>query len=179
MSLALLAAQVGSAWCAEDFAVEVERQGRLFAVRARATVAAPLPVAWEVLTDYEKLPRFIPGITKSEVRLRSGNRLLVEQQGEARFLLFSFPIEVRYEVLESPPHRIASRAVGGNLRRMSGRYELHSDSPDAGMQLQYTGEMEPDFDLPPLAGAFALRRMAEAQFTAMVAEIERRAAARR
>lgn len=176
IALALLVAQAGAASAAEDLAVAIERKGRMFAVRARATVAAPVALVWQVLTDYEKLPQFIPGIASSTVLLRSADRALLEQHGEARFLIFSLPIEVRYEVLESPPHWIASRAVGGNLRRMSGRYDLNPNAARPGVQLHYTGEIEPDFELPPLVGGFALRSMVKEQFTAMVEEIERRAA---
>jgi ribosome-associated toxin RatA of RatAB toxin-antitoxin module len=136
---------------------------------------------WQVLTDYESLPSFIPGLAKSVVRERQGNRLVLEQTGEARFLLFWFPIEVRYEVIESPPQWISSRAISGNLRRMNGRYELHPGPPRTGappaVLLRYEGAIEPSFELPPLIGMVALRSMAEQQFTAMVAEIERRAAA--
>jgi len=42
--------------------------------------------------------------------------------------------------------------------------------------LRYFGEIEPDFKLPPLIGVAALRSTVTEQFTAMVAEIERRAA---
>ncbi len=176
MALALLAAQAGVARAADDLAVAVERNGALFSVRARATVAAPVELVWQVLTDYENLPRFIPGITQSAVLLRARDRVVLEQRGEARFLVFSFPIEVRYEVRESAPQWIASRAVAGNLRRMSGRYDLNPNAARPGVELDYAGEIEPDFDLPPLIGAFALRSMVEEQFTAMVEEIEHRAA---
>lgn len=173
---ALLAAQAGAASAAEDLAVTVERKGAWYAVRAHATVAAPVALVWQVLTDYENIPQFIPGIAHSAVLLRAQDRLLIEQRGEARFFVFSFPIEVRYEVQESAPHWIASRAVGGNLRRMSGRYDLHPNAVRPVVQLDYTGEIEPDFDLPPLVGPYALRSMVQDQFTAMVGEIERRAA---
>jgi ribosome-associated toxin RatA of RatAB toxin-antitoxin module len=146
-------------------------------VLASAVLFAPAPIVWQVLTDYERLPAFIPGITKSSVRAREGTRLLVEQAGEARFLIFSFPIEVRLEVTESPSRGIASRAVGGNLRRMDGRYELAPDAARNAVTLRYTGEIEPEFNLPPLIGLAAMRHMVEEQFTAMVAEIERRAGA--
>jgi len=43
----------------------------------------------------------------------------------------------------------------------------------------YTGELEPAFGLPPIIGSLAVRTMVEEQFGAMVAEIERRAAAAR
>jgi ribosome-associated toxin RatA of RatAB toxin-antitoxin module len=172
VGLALLAI-LAAAWGADDLATAVERNGRSFAVRASATLAAPQALVWQVLTDYEKLPRFIPGLASSTVQLRAGNRVLVEQRGEARFLIFAYPIEVRLEVVESSPHSIASRAVAGNLRRMSGRYELQR-APE-GVLLRYTGEFEPDFELPPVIGTLAVRTMVEEQFAAMVGEIERRA----
>jgi hypothetical protein len=89
---------------------------------------------------------------------------------------------VRYEVIESPPEWISSRAIGGNLRRMTGRYELLPGAARTGtavatMLLRYEGAIEPNFELPPLIGLVALRSMVEQQFTAMVVEIERRAAA--
>lgn len=173
MALAL-AAHAGAASGAEDFAIEVERMGERFSVRAQATLAAPAALAWQVLTDYDNLPQFIPGLSSSTTQLRAGNRAVLEQKGEARFLLFSLPIEVRLEVRESPYDWIVSRAVSGNLKRMNGRYELVHDGPV--LRLRYTGELEPAFSLPPLVGTFALRAMVEEQFTAMVAEIERRAA---
>lgn len=173
-SLATLALVAGAAGAADDLTVELARQGPGFAVRAGATLAAPVALVWEVLTDYEKLPQFIPGIATSAVRLRAGNRLLVEQKGEARFLIFAYPIEVQLEVREQPRRRVESRAVAGNLKRMSGRYELHPEG--AGVRLRYTADIEPDFELPPLIGPLVLRNMVEDQFTAMVAEIERRAA---
>ena len=170
---ALLALQIAVAAAADDLYVDVDRNGRTFAVRAEATVAAPVSMVWEVLTDYDNLARFIPGLSVSSVNRRSGNRVQVEQKGEARFLFFSYPIEVVLEVLESPSSSISSRAVGGNLRRMSGRYDLKSTG--GGSLLRYSGELEPDFGLPPVVGTLAVRAMVEAQFGAMVAEIERRA----
>jgi carbon monoxide dehydrogenase subunit G len=174
---AILAWQVLVAGAADDLSVDVERNGRSFSVRAEATLAVPVSTAWEVLTDYDHLASFIPGMSSSAVRLRAGSRVLVEQKGEARFLVFSYPIDVRLEVLESPRDSITSRGVGGNLRRMNGRYDLQSAS--GGLRLRYTGEFEPDFKLPPIVGSLAVRSMVEEQFAAMVAEIERRAALRK
>jgi ribosome-associated toxin RatA of RatAB toxin-antitoxin module len=184
MAVALLAAAYaapGSA--ADDVSIEADRRGDSIEIRARALIAAPPALVWQVLTDYERLPGFIPGLARSVIRERQGNRLVLEQAGEARFLVFSFPIEVRYEVIESPPSGISSRAIGGNLRRMNGRYELQPAPASPGTEggrgavlLRYEGEMEPAFELPPVIGLVAVRSMVEQQFTALVAEIERRAA---
>lgn len=171
----LLLALAAQAQTAPDFMVEASVEGGRVEVRARAALAAPVELVWQVISDYERLPQFVPGIARSVVLARSGDRVLVEQSGEARFLVFSVPIEVRLEVLEWPPEWIASRAVAGNLKSMSGRYEIHPD-PGGGVLLRYFGVMEPEFDLPPLVGAAILRAMAEEQFAAMVREIRRRAA---
>lgn len=173
----LLAAPAPAARPAEAFSVEAERQGDGVEIRARAIVAAPLHLVWEVLTDYEKLPRFIPGLLRSAVTSRQGGRVVVEQVGEARFLFFTFPIEIRLEVVETARERVISHAVWGNLRRMHGRYDIAVDEGRKTCLLSYSGAIEPDFELPPLIGVAAMRGMVEEQFTAMVAEIERRAAA--
>jgi hypothetical protein len=131
--VALLALQAAAALAADDVAVDVERKGRSFAVR------------------------FIPGLSHSAVQLRGANRVQLQQKGEARFLFFAYPIDVRLEVVESPRDSITSRAVGGNLRRMNGRYELHRAA--GGVRLNYAGELEPDFALPPLIGTLAVRSM--------------------
>lgn len=178
VALLLMVAHAAPGLAAEDVLVEAERAGEGVEVRARALIAAPQPVIWEVLTNYEQLPSFIPGIAKSAVRSRQGGRVMVDQSGEARFLVFSFPINVRLEITEGAPDWVASRAVSGNLRRMNGRYDIQPE-PRGGVLLRYSGVIEPDFDLPPLIGTAALRSMVEQQFTAMVAEIERRAAAAR
>jgi ribosome-associated toxin RatA of RatAB toxin-antitoxin module len=172
----LLALHAPAARPAEELSVEAERQGDAVEIRARAVVFAPLSLAWEVLTDYEKLPRFIPGMSRSVVTARNGARVVVEQSGEARFLFFGFPIETRLDVVETARERVVSRAVAGNLRRMDGRYDISRDEARMACILVYRGAIEPGFDLPPLIGVAAMRAMVEEQFTAMVAEIERRAA---
>jgi hypothetical protein len=61
------------------------------------------------------------------------------------------------------------------VRRMTGRYEIQPDAEHGAVLLRYAGQIEPDFALPPLIGVAALRSTVTEQFTAMVAEIERRA----
>lgn len=169
----------GSARAAEDLSVEAARKGAFVEVKARATIDAPLSVIWTTLTDYERLPEFVPGLKKSRVTSRSGSTVVVEQSGEARFLVFTFPIDVVLESVEKPPYSIRVRALSGTLRYLEGGYEVEPDQDPGKFILRWTGTIAPDVSLPPLFGEVVMRMSIEDQFTGMVREIDRREALRR
>jgi len=177
--LACLLLVCGIAYAAEDLTVEASRKGALVEVRARASFEAPLSVVWTTLTDYERLPEFIPGLKKSRVISRIGSTAIVEQSGEARFLVFTFPIDVTLEATEQPPSSLRVRALAGNLRHLEGGYEVESDPNGPKVVLHWVGTIAPDVSLPPLIGEVLMRVSIEDQFTGMVREIERRESARR
>ncbi len=161
------------AFChAADISLKAVRHGDSFEVEAAAEFEAQVTLAWEVLTDYERLPEFIPGMNSSRIVSRSNRRVIVDQNGEARLLFFSFPIEVRLEVQEFPYERIVSRAIGGNFKELSGSYTLEARGRH--LLLHYTGSLTPDFGIPPLIGTFLVRNTVEKRFGAMVDEIIRR-----
>jgi carbon monoxide dehydrogenase subunit G len=157
--------------------VKTSHAGDLVEVRAHASIAAPLDVVWSTLTDYERLPQFIPGLKTSKVIARNGATATVQQSGEARFFFLTVPIEVTLESTESPP-TIAVRRVSGNLKQLQGRYETEVSADGAQVQLRWVGSVAPENGLPPLVGEAMMRRTIRQQFTGMVREIERREAAR-
>lgn len=172
----LLAAAGGASCAADDLDVQAQRSGDSIEIRAHAAIAATPDLVWEVISDYGRLPEFVPGLKKSRILERNGNRAQVEQEGEARFLIFSFPIRVRLDIVEHPVEWISTRAIGGNVRSMVARYDIELERTQGRVTLRYTGTIEPDFELPPLVGMWALRSTFKSQFGAMVREIERRAA---
>ncbi len=161
-------------------AVEVQtlRQGDVIDVQAKATIKAPIDVVWATLTDYERLPEFIPGLRTSRVIARNGATTTVEQSGEAQFLFLKIPIEVTVESTERPPN-IEVRRVAGTLRQLKGQYETQIMPEPGYVQLRWVGSIEPENGLPPLVGEAVMRQTILSQFTGMVREIERREAARK
>lgn len=159
---------------AADVTVRVERKGEALLVEASAGFAGTLPGAWQVLTDYGRLADFIPDVSASRVIARDGNQVLLEQKGEARFLFWSRPIDVRLAVTEHPHGLIVSRAVSGNFREMQGTYRL--EAAQERVLLRYSGRLVPDFFVPPLIGTLVLKRNVETAFRALVVEIEQRQA---
>lgn len=157
---------------AAEVAVHASRQGDVLYVEASAEFEADVHQAWQVLTDYDHLADFIPGMRVSRVVARDKDAVVVEQKGEATLLFFTFPMEVRLAVNEFPYDRITSHAVAGNFRGMRNAYYL--EARRGRIRLSYSGRMTPDFLVPPLIGTIVLRMNVEKQFGALVDEIVRR-----
>ncbi|KPK33108.1 MAG: hypothetical protein AMJ66_05830 [Betaproteobacteria bacterium SG8_40] len=165
-----------NAHAADDLAVEAKRAGSAVAVEARATLTAPAELIWATLTDYDHLSEFIPGMRESRIIGRRGPAAIVEQLGEASFLVFSFGIDVVVESAEYPPDRIEIHVVSGNLRRLDGAYRLSAGEEEGTWVLSWSGVIEPALPVPSFLTVGLMRRNVEAQFSGMVAEIEKRQA---
>ena len=169
---AVLALAAGAAW-SQDVSIRTKRTGDTFEIEARAVMAVAREVAWQVVTDYERLPEFIPGLHRSRILERTANRVLLEQHGELRFLVFTVPMEVRMQVEERPLEAVVSKALSGTVRTMQGRYDLAAVAQ--GTEFRYRGTIVADLGIPGFLGEVIVRSNVEAQFNAMVREILRRA----
>jgi hypothetical protein len=184
---------------AASSSVTVERDGDRFTVAAEAVIDADPRTAWDTLTDYERLPQFIPGIRRARVLSRGtvadGEQLLVEYAGRFNLLLLTLPTQVWLDVRHTPMKEVLARSVAPplrapdeaqavpSLRTFTGRYTLTAlDREPPGLsrvRLGYSARFELAEPLPPVIGpifgAAAVRHALREQFEAMVAEIERRA----
>src|SRR5215469_11003674 len=160
---------------AQDVGLDAQLRGHVLAVSAHATIRAPLPVIWHTLTDYDHLAEFIPGMKASRVLQRRGGTVTVEQTGEAKFLIFYYPIAVIVQSDERYPATIGVRLLSGNLRQLAGAYRIENvrDNRDQ-FVLRWEGIIEPDIPLPLSIAAPGLRETLADQFDGMVDEIERR-----
>lgn len=157
---------------AAEITVHATRNGDALEVVAVAEFEGDVARTWQVLTDYDRIAEFVPNLEMSRVVSRGRNSAVVEQKGEARMLIFSYPINVRLAVTEHPHERVESHAISGNFREMRNAYSL--EQRQGRVLLRYTGHLVPDFFIPPLIGTLALRRNVEETFRAMVEEMERR-----
>ncbi|MBL8472078.1 MAG: SRPBCC family protein [Rhodocyclaceae bacterium] len=155
---------------------KVEHNGSLVVVDVTMHVRLPLPVVWEVLTDFEHMTQFIPNLERSEVTRREDRSLTVKQRGHADYAGFSFGYESEREVLLEPQARINSRTLSGNLAGARSQSQLTVLPGE--VLVTYHAESEPKVWLPPVIGPAAIRSQTELQFRAMLAEMERRSAAR-
>ena len=176
---ALLWVQVLSAGTASGFSVVAEPIGSAVGINARATLSAPYELIWTTLTDYNGLSGFIPGMHSSKVVAKRGPTAIVEQRGEAGFLIFMRDINVVVASTEYPPERIEIRIIRGNLKQLSGHYQVDRGDREDVWVLRWVGQIEPELSLPRFLGVPLIRSSIEDQFRGMVDEIERRESVRR
>ncbi len=170
-SPALLLAPAASNAATSTFSLE--RDGEGFAIGAQALCAATREVVWSTLTDYEALPRFVPGMRESRVIERRGANVIVRQAGTARFGPFDERFDVTLAFEESGGERIEARAIAGDFVEFRAHYALQSVGQRSTL-LGYRARLKPRRDPPPLVGAPVMRWVAQVQFRALVEEIVRR-----
>lgn len=129
-----------------DIAVHVEMRGEVIRVDVDMIIAAPPKEVWEVLTDFEHLPRFISNITSSKVVSRVGNTVRVAQSGKTNFGPLTFDFQSEREITLSPFTRFESRMISGNLKRFNGTTQL--ESIEGGTKARFHSESVPEKVIP-------------------------------
>ncbi len=155
-----------------DFSFVVTREGDSIRTEARVDLAVAPALAWAVLTEYERYPRFISSMRDSRIVSRNLGGLVVEQKGRFSFLFFSQDIEARMLVSEFPPNIIESSVLEGNFKVMNGRYELLQVGDNT--RISFSGRLIPKFSLPPVFGKSIVRSVLLRNFNELIAEILRR-----
>lgn len=135
-------------------------------------VAVPPAAALAVLTDFDHMAEFMPGLNSSRILARDGNVYRVAQQGRAQFgpVGFSYESERRIEIVDST--RILARALSGSAKRMASEMLLHPVA--GGTRLEYRVEIVPASWLPGVVGSAFFRHELAEQFTALEREMLRR-----
>ncbi len=99
---------------------------------ARILVTAPKSIAWQVLTDYNNLPKFIPSVVSSKLISTNGNQKVVEQVDQRQVLLVTVKSRIRSAITETGTDRIDFKQIEGDLQQMQGYWTLEPIAPYKG-----------------------------------------------
>ena len=152
-----------------------EMQGAHVVSGGSVDVAVSRELAFQVLTDYDRMADFLPGMVASEVVSRRGNSVVVEQSADEGVFLFRQRVEVRLAIEELPPSRLSIRALAGSFKELEGSYVL-TRTRDV-TRIEYRARFIPGFDVPPVIGLYAIQHSLERHLRALANEMQRRAAA--
>lgn len=167
----------GAAPAAARATADAVLQGEMVVSWGEVAVEAERELAFEVLTDYDRMDEYLPGMLDSTVVSRSAHGAVVDQVAEEGVLFFRQRVAVRLQVDETPPGLLTLRALAGSFRELEGTYELVRRQDRT--LIEYRGRFVPDFELPAVLGLYVVRQSLRRHLDALADEIDRRLAARR
>jgi ribosome-associated toxin RatA of RatAB toxin-antitoxin module len=170
--LGLTVVGAGQAFAADPPTVNFQQQGTHLLVSGEVLVPVSPATAWTVLTDYEGIPRFVPGVRVSRVIERSGNTHVVQQQGEMQannMRMFYFGT-IRFT--EEPSSRLAVHFLDGTFRNMQGKWLL--EGKRAPVKLAYHLDFDTGTPYPAPAMVMMLQQQVVHWVGSLAAEMERR-----
>lgn len=130
-------------------------------------------IAWDVLTDFDNMQKWVPNVTESKILSRDGNALTIEQKGTAKFAGLSIPYtSVRKMQLETGKSILATQ-IQGSMKKLTSLMRVTPDA--AGTRLDYKLELTPSFVASTVMSKDFLRGELTEQFKAIVGEMVRRA----
>lgn len=155
-----------------DIAVAVHREADAVVIDVRLAVDATPQEAWNVLTDYGNMARFVSGLTRSRIIGRLNGRLEVAQTSRFEFGLLDFKFESVREIELVPLREIRSTLVQGDMKASVFTTRLVTEG-GATVIINH-GHFIPDRWIPPIIGLAMIRAQTQRQFGDLRAEILRR-----
>ena len=126
-------------------------------VAAEMTVAAPVSVVWEVLTDCATAPQHVPGMVSCKIK--QSDPAGPWDVREHRMRLPWFPLVLRNVVRSDYvfERRLDYRKLGRDVAQLRGQWRLMPDASGAATQIEYTGYMTGLLPVPDsMARAYVL-----------------------
>ena len=155
--------------------ISVSDAAGVFRVTAVFTVPAPPAAVAAVLTDYERIPEFMPDVKTSQVLERSGAGLVVEQEAAAKFLMFTKRIHLVLDVSEDRGTITFRDRCRKSFAQYEGAWRLSGGETTT---VVYELSAKPAFDVPAFVIKRLLKRDAAAMIERLQTEIVSRAATR-
>ena len=169
LAAVLLASLSGSA--ADDRVAVSEKDGT-YEVRATFSVSQPPSAVAGVLTDYVRIPHYMPEVRTSQLLERQDDRAVVEQEAVAKFLMFSKRVHLVLEVQEAPTTIEFRDRCGQSFERYEGAWAIAENH--GGTKISYRLTATPRFDVPNWLLSRLLKRDAVVMIERLRAEIANR-----
>ena len=100
----------------DDIVVGLRWDGPAILVEVDCFVPAQAPIAWDVLTDYAYMVRYLSNLESSVIEERKDNWMRVHQVGKASQGLFTLGFDNVREVELVPPDEVRSRFMNGDFK---------------------------------------------------------------
>lgn len=121
-----------------------------------------------MLTDYDNLPEFIPGLLQSHYKRIAKNRVQVLQKGAVKVFIFHVRMESLLEMEETPNQRIIFKQLEGDFVSYDGEWNFSATTD--GTLLSYKARLAFKPFVPMLLAKSVLHNDLEEKFVAIEQE---------
>ena len=174
LALGMAAAQLDAADDQPSRGVVTVREERgVYLVTARFQVRQNPELVRAVLTDYDRIPRFMPGVKRSSVLERTPGSVVVEQEAVSHVMMFSKRVHLVLDIIEGPDVLTFRDRCARSFVRYEGRWTLSAVDESTAITYQLTAE--PSFDVPEFLLKRLLKRDSGEMIEALRREVEVRA----
>ena len=150
-----------------------DRGYQVYQVNAAGDVAAAPGAVWRILTEYERMAEFVPGLLSTRVLARSGEQAILEQHGVAHFLFLRRQIRLLVQVREQAMTQIDISLVDGDMLVYNCTWQLVPLAETGGTRIVYSGLLAPKFYVPAMFGASLIRADIAKMMAAVLARLDR------
>jgi ribosome-associated toxin RatA of RatAB toxin-antitoxin module len=147
--------------------------GKAYQISSSGTVAATPAAVWRILTDYNHMADYVPDLKSAKIVSRSGDKVIIDQLGAARFFFFSRPIHLVVQVHEQAPNKLDVSLVDGDMKVYRCSWELIQAGAAGGTKILYNATIEPKFYVPGMVGASMVRKDIGRMMSAVLARLDR------
>jgi ribosome-associated toxin RatA of RatAB toxin-antitoxin module len=165
-AMVVIAANAPYAAADDDPQVLVNESAGVYLVAASFSVTEAPAIALAVLTDFERIPKFMPDMKTSNVLERTDAGTLVEQEAVARFMMFSKRVHLRLRVNERDGTIRFRDECGKSFARYEGLWKIAAK--DGRTAIEYQLAAKPRFEVP----AFVLTRLMKRDAAQMIARLQ-------
>ena len=152
--------------------VNFQQQGTRLLVSGSLSVPVAPETAWAVLTDYERVPEFVPGMRVSKIIEKGDNTRVLEQQGEILANNMRMLYLGTLRVVEEPISKLSVQFLSGTFRNMQGQWIIQGKSAPVTLAYQLDYDTGTPYPSPVMVGM--LQQQVIHWVSSLAAEMERR-----
>ena len=153
--------------------LETSHSGDRYIVSFEVVLDAERDKVWQIMTDYEHLPRVSKIIVESRIlKQQDANRHRVGVTLEACVLIFCKTVKRTVDIEARPQTEILVSEVPGQSDFRDGHEHWRISAEGANTRLQYSAELVPDFFIPPLIGPVVVKYFLRREIRLTALEVE-------
>ncbi len=124
-------------------------------------------VAWDVITDYSSISRYVGSIDSSKIKEKTKDVILVEQTLQTQLLFYKSKLSVLLEVKETPYSEVSFKDISKqSFQAYSGSWRI---APNGNCQLVgYRAQIKNSVPLP----SFMRKKFFKANIQTMLSEVQ-------